>query len=643
MYLNEDGKIEIGKGVTLNKFKPRPLIKRDYMSETEVRNSIGSDLIMDCEVYPNYALYGFKSVKLNKYLRLDGNVNPQFLSWLLFNYRTVGFNSINFDLPMLWATFASTDPAFLKQVADALILSGKRSKDIAKEFGFQLFKLPERQHIDLWNVCPGKHSLKLYGARLHCKRIQDLPFPDTQHLNAMEIEYVADYNCNDLDNTEVLFNFNKERLELRQDISIEYGLDLMSKSDAQMAEAVISKEVAKATRKFLKPPTIEAGTIYKYDCPQYLMYATKPMQDLLSRVKRADFEISGFGKIVPPKQLEEPVQIGHNWYSVGVGGLHSKDKCKFYKAGNGYRLKDIDVTSYYPNAILNMKLTPIGLGPKFLEVYEGFKIARVYAKEHHLFTKDKGLKIFLNGASGKFSDPYSNLYSPHLTIQMNITGQLSILMLAEMFECNGIEVVSANTDGVLVYYKDEDEEKVNHWIKYWEKLTNFNLEPNTYTMYCARDVNAYFAVKDDGKVKIKGPYSEVGSQTGTKLDNNPITLICTDAIEAFLSKGKPIEETVLNCRDLTRFVVVRQVKGGAAFRGDYLGKTVRWYYSKDSFDTIQYTSNGNKVPDSQGALPVMDMPDEFPNDINYNYYIDKCKNILYDIGYYKRPEQVRFF
>ena len=103
---------------------------------------------------------------------------------------------------------------------------------------------------------------------------------------------------------------------------------------------------------------------------------------------------------------------------------------------------------------------------------------------------------------------------------MNITGQLSILMLAEMFECNGIEVVSANTDGVLVYYNDEDEEKVNYWIKFWENLTKFDLEPNDYKMYCARDVNAYFAVKDDGKVKIKGPYSEVGSQTGTKLDNN---------------------------------------------------------------------------------------------------------------------------
>ena len=71
--------------------------------------------------------------------------------------------------------------------------------------------------------------------------------------------------------------------------------------------------------------------------------------------------------------------------------------------------------------------------------------------------EDKGLKIFLNGVSGKLSDKWSKMYSPGHTIQMNLTGQLSILMFAEMLECNGFEVVSANTDGVVVYYNEDEE------------------------------------------------------------------------------------------------------------------------------------------------------------------------------------------
>lgn len=643
MILNEEGQIVIGKAVKLNPYKPRSTIIREYMSEDEVRANIGSDLILDGEFYPNYALFGFKSVKLQKYIRLDKNFNPRFLSWLMFNYRTVGFNSWYYDIPMLWAAFVNQNPEWLKEVSNGLILSGKRAKDVAKDFGFDIYNLPSRQHIDLFNVCPGKHSLKLYGARLHSKRIQDLPFPDDEYLTEERIEIVAQYNCNDLDNTELVFKFNKERLELRESISLEYDEDLMSKSDAQMAEVVITKEVSKLNGKWVKRPTIEAGTTFKYSCPQYIMYATRPLQSLLSRIKKADFIISESGKIIPPKELEVPVLVGNNFYSVGIGGLHSKDKCKFYQAKNGRKLKDIDVTSYYPNAIINLGLYPIAMGPNFLTIYKGFKIARVEAKKNHQFTKDKGLKIFLNGTSGKFSDTWSSMYSPHLTIQMNITGQLAILMLAEMFECNGIEVVSANTDGVVVYYKDDEEEKVNYWIKYWEKLTDFQLEDIEYKMYCARDVNAYFAVKSDGSVKVKGPYSEVGSQTGTILDNNPITLICSDAIKAFLSKGVSIEETILNCKDITRFVTVRQVKGGAAFQGDYLGKTVRWYYAKNTYDVIQYVMNGHKVPDSEGAKPCMDLPDDFPSDINYQKYIDKCKDILYDIGYLQRPKQLEFF
>lgn len=642
MLLNSEGQLEIGKGVRLNEYKPRPLITREYMTDAEILDNAGTDLVLDGEFYPNYALFGFKSVKLNKYIRVDKNINPRFLSWLIYNYRTVGFNSWYFDLPMLWAMYVSQNTEFLKTIANDLIQSGKRLNEIEREYGFKCYEIPPRQHIDLFNVCPGKHSLKLYGARLHCQRLQDLPFPDTKILDQNEIEIVAGYNCNDLDVTEVVFKFNKERLELRESISLEYNVDLMSKSDAQMAEVVISKEVAKLNGKRTKRPVIEDGTTYKYSCPQYISYVTKPMQDLLSRVKKADFVIMD-GKIVPPAELEQPVQIGNNFYSVGVGGLHSKDKCKFYKAENGNKLKDIDVTSYYPNAIINLKLCPIGMGINFLKVYEGFKIARVDAKKHKQFTKDKGMKIFLNGTSGKFSDPFSNMYSPHLTIQMNITGQLSILMLAEMFECNGIEVVSANTDGVLVYYKDSEEEKVKYWIKYWEKLTHFDLEPTDYEMYAARDVNAYFAVKEDKSVKVKGPYSEVGSQTGTILDNNPVMLVCTDAVKNFLSKGTSIKDTIMNCTDLRRFLTVRQVKGGAAYCGDYLGKTIRWYYSKNSFDTIQYVMNGHKVPDSDGAKPVMDLPDTFPDDIDYQKYLDKCEQILYDIGYKRKPEQIKFF
>jgi len=49
----------------------------------------------------------------------------------------------------------------------------------------------------------------------------------------------------------------------------------------------------------------------------------------------------------------------------------------------------------------------------------------------------------------------------------------------------------------------------------------------------------------DGSVKKKGLTQKLGSQSGTKLDTNPVVLICSDAVEALLSKGTPIEKTIL--------------------------------------------------------------------------------------------------
>ena len=122
-----------------------------------------------------------------------------------------------------------------------------------------------------------------------------------------------------------------------------------------------------------------------------------------------------------------------------------------------------------------------------------------------------------------------------------------------------------------------------------------------------------------------------------------ITLICSDAIKVLLSKDIPIEETILNCKDITRFICVRNVQGGAHKDGYYLGKVVRWYYSNNVVGTINYINNKIKYLILIMLRPCMELPNEFPTDIAYDYYLKKTIDILYDIGYYKKQEQMRLF
>jgi hypothetical protein len=74
------------------------------------------------------------------------------------------------------------------------------------------------------------------------------------------------------------------------------------------------------------------------------------------------------------------------------------------------------------------------------------------------------------------------------------------------------------------------------------------------------------------------------------------------------------------------------VKGGAVQGGVYLGKAIRWYYAANVRSNIAYKTTGNSVPKSFGAKPCMTLPDEFPKDINYGWYIKEAKELLNDVG-----------
>jgi hypothetical protein len=79
------------------------------------------------------------------------------------------------------------------------------------------------------------------------------------------------------------------------------------------------------------------------------------------------------------------------------------------------------------------------------------------------------------------------------------------------------------------------------------------------------------------------------------------------------------------------------VTGGAIKDDLVLGKAIRWYYAEDEAGAIHYVTNGNTVPRSEGAKPLMDLPEHFPSDVNYEWYIRECEEILMAIGMVERP------
>lgn len=652
-----------GTQVAVASASPRDLKPLDFMSIGELYASPGSELVFDTETYPNLFFAGFKNIKTGKVISFEISPDcPQLeidsLLWALHANCVIGFMSERYDMVLLAAAVAGVSIPVLKEISDKIIIQEMRPDAIFREY--RIKPLTKINHIDIIEVAPLEASLKMYGGRLHCKRMQDLPYDPHKQLTRDEGVYVRHYCVNDLDNTQLLYEDLRPEIKLREELSNQYGVDLRSKSDAQLAETVIVSEIQKITGRRPRSPEYSDAYTCRYDVPEFISYQTEQLQRMLEIVGSVTYHFNAAGKPIVPQEIDDlKLSIGSGVYTIGNGGLHSTEKCSAHFADDETEILDRDVASFYPRIILNNKLCPEHLGENFLTVYNSLVEKRLTAKAAG--KKDKAqkaiadsLKIVINGSFGKLGSPYSVLYAPKLMLQVTITGQLSLLMLIELIELAGIHVVSGNTDGIVIKCPKSRRSDLEAIIKYWEQTTGFETEETKYTAIYSRDVNNYIALKEKGDekakflderlgCKTKGSYSERGSALNSVLSKNPEHLICTDAVLWLLTNGTPIKETVESCTDFRRFVVVRQVKGGAHKSGVYLGKTVRWYYAKGETGTINYVNGGNKVPKSEGAKPAMDLPLELPDDINYDWYINKAMEILDEIGYNPKPKQDRLF
>jgi hypothetical protein len=575
-------------------------------------------LILDLEVYSNYFLAAFLNIETREVFNLT---ERDAVRRMIKDQTLITFNGNNFDIPLLSYFLAGASFSELKTACDQIIDGAK-----PWQLGFEVLPF---DHIDLIELAPGIASLKTYGGRMHCKTIRDLPYPPDAVLTPAQIDEVREYCGNDLFTTLALYERLRPAITLREAMSKEYGQDLRSKSDAQIAECVIRSRVEAHTGHTLKKPKMPEAV--RYSLPSWIYFQRPDLKELAALVADQVYRTHATtGAVVMPEPLADmKVRIGQSTYRLGIGGLHSSETCQAVICDDDHILIDRDVASYYPNAILIQKCYPANMGAAFSIIYRKILEERLEAKRTGNKVKNEALKIVLNGSFGKFGSIYSAMYAPNLMIQVTLTGQLALLMLIEQCELVGASVVSANTDGIVIHCPKTRAVELQRVIDQWELNTGFETEETPYRAIYSRDVNNYIAIKLDGTAKGKGAYA------AETLSKNPANTICIESVTQYLIDGTPIEETIDHGRDVRKFISIRSVKGGAVKNGVFLGKTVRWYYGGEP-GAIHYKTNGNKVPKSEGATPCMTLPDILPEDLDYEWYVREAHSILEDVGAVKR-------
>nr|UVX89006.1 MAG: DNA polymerase family B [Bacteriophage sp.] len=500
-----------------------------------------------------------------------------------------GYNNLHYDNPIVNYIIEYEDKLMSYNVATicSSIFNLSRTITTSTEDNIEAWKHWKYQiWFDTFDLLTMLYSNKL---RVGLKEIQvTMQYPNVQEfvcdwskpLPLEDFDNMIDYNINDIESTAELLNRCKKDIDLRIAIEDEYGVRVLSKDGVNIGMKIL-------TQKYLEKTGLTWWDIEGLRSPMdyiplkdvilpFIKYDSPILQRVLDDMK---------SQIVSPgrKGYENNFIFNGLRYTVGVGGIHSKNDPEIIIPKEDEMLIDIDVASLYPSMLIEYKFYPKHLGPEFLEVYSQIKDERIEAKHNGDKVKNETLKLALNGLSGNLQNQHNFCYSPFAVMQIRINGQLLLLMLAERLTQIGCRIVQANTDGLFVLLKKSIYEQANKICQEWEQLTRLTLEEERFEAMYQYAINDYIAVKEGYKetknpdlIKTKGMFI-----TKVILGKGLSAKIIPEAIIKYFVDGIPVEDTIKGCTDIRKFLMSE--KTGKQWHVEYMNqeqqRTNRFYAS----------------------------------------------------------------
>lgn len=563
-------------------------------------NVTPGDVCFDIETFPNAFTLKAKHVITGKKwtFEISSRRNDAHLLRLWMDTlrdqgcRMVGFNNIGFDYPVLHHfynyEFCTVEDIYAKAMSIINAPFNARFANMVWESEWivpqvDLYKI---HHFD--NVSKAT-SLKVLEFNMGMERIEDLPFPVGTILTDEQIDVLLEYNDDDVTATEMFYHRSKNAINLRENLSRSFDRNMMNMSDVKIGETLLIMEMEKQGvdcyyydgNKKQKKQTIRdslalADVIFPYVSFEHLEF------DRMHKWLADQTIIETKGVFNELKTTIQGVE-----YKLGTGGLHASIHGRVIKSDRKHQLVDVDVASYYPNLGIKNKLYPAHLGEEFCEAYLDIYETR---KTHKKGTPENAAyKLALVGAYGGSNNKYSPFLDMAYTMAITINGQLLLCMLVEqMLKIPGLQMIQANTDGITYLCPREHLEHSRSVCKWWEDLTQLELEEVLYSRMFIRDVNNYIAEYEGGALKRIGAYAHVTAEEDPGTRELPYhkdwsARVVPLAAEAVLVRGEDVRTFIENHDNVMDFMLRTKVPRDSSLEwgGDKVPNIVRYYISTD--------------------------------------------------------------
>lgn len=474
------------------------------------------------------------------------------------------------------------------------------------------------------------------------------------------VKPMLDYNINDVYLVAEMVRQKPDEVKLRYSITSAFKINVLCSARANIADKLVTKFYSERSglreEQFINARTERTILSFKRIIFPHIKFVTKQLQDLLNEMKTIKV------RHTTKDAFTRTVKFYGTTYTLAMGGIHTVDPPRVLKSDDKYVYIHHDYTSYYPSIMIEYNISPEQVNRTvFVNLVRYLKETRVACKHGGDEDVIKGvpnkiaaeaLKIVINSIYGKFGSDRFFLFDNLAKAMVTINGQLMTMTLVEALELDGIHVVSANTDGIIVKVPRNKIDKFKEITDQWNKDNRMSADDEEYDVVVSRDVNNYFDIQKDGTVEYKGALNpKQYIKDLTKGFDMPVVRI---AVYNYFVNNKPVMETLREHTDILDFCKTQNV--GNQFKvvfttivdGNikkvYSQKHVRFYVSNTGVVIQKEHKDTKKLSVLAGGLPVTilnsldDKPIEERN-INYKYYYNEAYKIIDPIKIGISPNQ----
>jgi hypothetical protein len=476
------------------------------------------------------------------------------------------------------------------------------------------------------------------------------------------VEPMLHYNKNDVYLVCEIARQKPDEIKLRYSLGAAFNLNLLCAARSSIADKLLYKFYSERSGltidKFKDLRTQRTALSFNKIIFPHICFKTKQLQDLLEDMKKVVIYRTN------KDAFEKVIQFYGTTYTIATGGLHSQDRPAVLTSTDKYTYVHYDISSFYPSVMVAYNIAPKHLNNNvFVKMVDYFRLTRIKCKH----TKDEdglvvagvhnklaaeALKIVINAIYGKFGFEMFFLFDRFAQMQVTINGQLMVMMVVEALELDGIHVVSANTDGIIVKLPKDKEENFKRITDDWCAQNKLGADSERYKLFVTRDINNYFDIQSNDKVEYKGGLDP--KQYLKDLKKGYDMPVVAKAVFEYFAHGTPVMETLRNHKDILDFcktqnvgkqfeIVYQKVENGKVI-DIHSQRHVRFYVSTKGVIIMKENVNSNQRSVLASGKPViilnkLDDKDISLRNIDYKYYYEEAYKIINPIKLGISPNQ----